>query len=76
MLVKWKTGKKYNIIPMHDVQKLESYELDSLVYCKFNSAKYLAYIKFIGKFIFCISSIKSFNLFKNCKFLRHKLRMC
>ena len=54
MLVKWKTGKKYNIIPMHDVQKLESYELDSLVYCKFNSAKYLAYIKFIGKFIFCI----------------------
>ncbi len=48
MLVKWKNAEKYNSITMNDVEKLDDYELDSIVNVKFNGKNYKAYIKFIG----------------------------
>ena len=48
MLVKWKNGEKYNSITMNDVEKLDDYELNSIINVKFNSKNYKAYIKFIG----------------------------
>lgn len=46
VLIMWK-NEKYNVLPMKDIQKLDVYEIDVVVKCKFGAGKHPGTIKFI-----------------------------
>jgi len=43
----WK-NEKYNVLLMKDIQKLDVYEIDVVVKCKFAAGKHPGTIKYIG----------------------------
>ncbi len=58
VLIMWK-NEKYNVLPMKDIQKLDVYEIDVVVKCKFGAGKHPGTIKYIGNEDECNAKLNS-----------------